>query len=846
MASIAQQFSNDSLEDRGVQPTINSGSRVLSKQVCFHCLQAIAKYVDISSELNAVQRRYCCYGCKAASEYIEGNDLGDFYIRRESQLGKIVAAGRQIEYTGQQDWGFLDDDQLSENYVHYFANGDREVLLVIKGMYCASCSWLVDKALAKLSLSIQTQVDLNADSLILRLSDSTLKFTDVLKVIESLGYLPRAIRKGALQTDLKQQHKLENRQALTRIAVAGFGMMQVMTYAVAMYFGDYQGMDETYYRFFSLVSLLVATVVVFYSAKPFIVNALNDLRNFHLGMDVPISIAILGAYFPSVYQVLIRSSNELSGQIFFDSAVMFVFFLSVGRYVEMRARHKLSNMPLEIHEMLPPFISIQRPSRQGHNKISVAPADIKAGDIGKLSQSELVPFDGEIIAGVALIDESLITGESTPVSRGTKGFVIAGSKLVSGEVEVKSTGAWSNSFLAKMERLLRSASIGRLNAQDESSRLTQYFVSFVLIATIIVALFWWITKPGNTFHIVLAMLVASCPCAFSLAGPIGSTAASKALRKHGLLLANFNALKIIPRVSNWCFDKTGTLTSGVPRISDVQLMGGVTEEECLRLATAIATADDHVLSPAFKSIETDYSIKKVDKVVGQGVSAEIEGKRFYLGKQAWVESKNGRTSKVCEKIMHDSRSLVVLGNENTCIAYFYISDEIRPQAANAVQMLRDAGAEVSILSGDRQTAVENVANALGVQEFQGDLLPEQKQVRVAGYQSNGDVVAMVGDGINDTPVFGQADISVAMSSGADLANANADIIILNENLNSLVYLKKIANKSNRITKQNYYWALAYNGVALPLAAAGMLTPWLAALGMTMSSLLVLLNASRIK
>ena len=827
-------------------------SYVESSGTCFHCLQSIAKYVDISSHQDSIERKFCCYGCKAASEYIEGSDLGDFYSRRQLQNAKVVADNSSTGVSSKTDWQFLDDEQLGESYIHRFSNGDREVVLTVKGMYCSSCAWLVDKALARLSNSIQTQVDLNADSLVLRITDPAISLADALQIIENLGYTPRAIQKGALQTDLKQQYKFENRKALTRIAVAGFGMMQVMTYAIAMYFGDYQGMDASYHRFFSLVSLLVATVVVFYSAKPFISNAFNDLRNAHMGMDVPISIAILGAYLPSVYQVLVRSSHDLNGQIYFDSAVMFVFFLSVGRYIEMSARHRLSNMPLEIHEMLPPFIPIQRQTELASHSINIAPGDIKVGDITKLRSSMLIPFDGEIIEGNALVDESLVSGESAPISRGVGDLVVAGSKIVDGDIAICSTGDWSETFLAKMERLLRSASMGRQEIANQSSKLTQYFVTFVLIATVVVGLFWWLIMPSSTFQVVLAMLVASCPCAFSLAGPIGATAASRALRVNGILLTNFDALRVVPKVTRWCFDKTGTITRGTPTISEVILMSGVQEAQCLRLAAAIACADEHVLASAFCRIDTDYRAQNVEKVVAHGVSAEIDSKRFYLGKKSWVEEQSRKfdtTAKETEvdlRALNDSNTLVVLGDDNSSLAYFYISDMLRPQASDAIQLLRNDGADISILSGDRYSAVESVAQVLSITEFRGDLLPEQKQRQVESYQVNGDVVAMVGDGINDTPVFGQADISVAMSSGAELANANADIIILNENLSTLSYLLKVARKTNAITQQNYYWALAYNGVALPLAAAGILTPWLAALGMTLSSLIVVLNASRIK
>ena len=819
-------------------------------QQCFHCLEPIPKFTNINASIDGQQRAVCCHGCKAAAEYISDKHFTEFYQRRakstiENHVGTKISDNRII-----QDWSFLDQLPESADYVRDMENGCRVISIYVQGVYCSSCSWLINKSLANLSDQITARMDSDSKRLWLEIADPEIAISDILITIEKIGYQPSPILLNAPQTDAQDRLKHEHREALKRIAVAGFGMMQVMTYAFSIYFGDYQGMDEAFRRFLSLTSLLVATAVVFYAGKPFFANAWNDLKHRHLGMDVPIALAIGGAYFPSVYQTLIRDPLHLPGDIYFDSAVMFVFFLSVGRFIEMRARQTLNTTPAALSRLLPPSIEIIRVCEGVAGPMRISPDQTRCGDRIQLSDHQILPFDGLIIRGKAMLDESTISGESLPVERHQGERVIAGSTLLSGELEVEASVPWSESSMVRIERLLRSAQLSSDEQSKVIKNVAQYFVTAVLIITVLVAISWWFIDPDRVFNIVLAMLVASCPCAFSLAAPIGVTAASHALRAVGILLANFKVMELIPQITTWCFDKTGTITRGRPAIVKAHTFSELDVKDCLDLASAIERQNNHILSLAFAKIDSELCVQNLQQYAGNGVGAKINGQQYYLGKPSWVLQQitnEGADSHTIKQDLqkHSNYSVVAIATQDAYLAHFFITDPLRSQAKSALTELRALGKSIHILSGDRLSAVRATTAVLEVDTIAGDLLPEQKMQSVQKLQSRGEIVAMLGDGVNDAPVIAQANVSVAMSNGSELSHAQADIIVLNGQLGGLKSLHKIAVKTKRIAQQNMFWAVVYNFIAIPLAATGLLTPWLAALGMSASSLLVVLNALRI-
>lgn len=823
----------------------------LHSQVCFHCLEALPKYSDVVANVADSSKAVCCYGCKAAAEYIDTAELSDFYLRRahskpQSTVGKRIVSA--------QDWVFLDQQDSSLDYIEYAADGSRKLHLYIPGIYCASCTWLIERALAKSYQDIVVSIDLQSKRMVLELLESTLKFSDVLSLVKRLGYDPSPLKVASLTTNLYENLRRERRASLMRIAVAAIGMMQVMTYAVATYFGDAQGMDEPFRRFLNLVSLLVATAVVFFAGKPFFDNAWNDLRKWRVGMDVPIALAIGGAYLPSVYLTLFNKP----GHVYFDSAVMFVFFLSVGRYIETRARHNLNHSSDSMQHLLPTHVQVERSQAGQLNRMNITREQVEIGDRVVLSDGQVSPFDGVVQSGHASIDESMITGESLTLSKGIAANIVAGSVIIKGTLTIDVRSLWENSSFAKIEALSDRARSNDLRQSRRIEGVAEYFVPFVLTLTIIVGLVWWWIDPSRVLQIVLAMLVASCPCAFALAGPLGNTAASKAMRSKGMLLANFQALSILPTITTWCFDKTGTLTRGRPSIQSIHTFTDSSSETCLRIAASLGQMNNHVLSRAFQVSSNLLPVERFKQVSGKGVSGIIAQQKYSLGSSSWVASElssvkleqsilgqGGIAESLQVPDVDPSNTMVFLANSDQVLARFQIIDQTRRSALTAISTLKKTRIKTCVLSGDQPAAVAQAVKGLPLDCVKSSQLPEQKLAYVQGLQKCGERVAMVGDGANDAPVMAQADLSIAMEDANDLAHSQADIVLLNGRLDNLNALAGIARKARLVTRQNLRWSLLYNGLALPLAASGYLSPWLAALGMSFSSVLVVLNAFRI-
>ena len=820
---------------------------LMESRRCFHCLEPTPKFSRIYAEVDGQKQAMCCYGCKAAAEYIDGRSLSDFYGHRE-QSGQnsffAKVAGKGFNTQAKNEWDYLDNESSSTDYGWTDQRGRRCIDLSVAGLYCSSCSWLIEKALTQISSAIEVRVQLDAKrvSVMIDQQGSTVAMSRVLQVISSLGYTPTPLSIQNKHQGLESQRVLENQQSIKRILVAGLGMMQVMTYAVGLYLGELQGMDAEQHRFLTLVSMLVATVVVFYSGKPFFTNALNDLSNGHFGMDVPIAFAIAGAYFPSVYDALVGTGQN----IYFDSAVMFIFFLLIGRYLEMRARHRLSDAPDALMRLLPSRINIQRFSGSELITHNIKPFEVQVADQLVLNAGSVVPFDADIVGGEASIDESLLTGEVNPVKRGAGGSLLAGSKLVSGVLSIEASCTWNDSSIVKIETLLNQGNAQQSSRHSGLQRFSQVFVLAVLVLTAAVGTFWWVYDSSRVFEVVLAMLIASCPCAFALAIPVGTTAASNALRKQGLLLANSDVLQKLSSITAWCFDKTGTLTKGEMALEHVVPLSNLSEIECVDIAAALERGSRHSLARAFINIETSLKASDAIEIAGNGVKGLVNGKSYFLGKRSWVLKQIDLQENVMLPNVDARCSEMLLASNNDVLALIFVSDQLRTGTKETVSFLKGRDQKLSILSGDTPLAVQTMAESLAIENAVGGMLPEQKMRYIASAQAAKQIVAMVGDGLNDAPVMGQADVSIALASGSELTQSQADVILINGGLDKLISLHHIAQLSNKITLQNLSWALAYNVIVLPLAALGYLSPWMAALGMSSSSLLVVLNALRIR
>ena len=719
-------------------------------------------------------------------------------------------------------------------------DGLQETALTLEGIHCGGCVRRCEQGLTDVPGVQDFQVNLSTRRAQLVWNPTQIKLSAVLQKLAQIGY-------PAYPYDARQQedrYRRERNRALRRLAVAGFGMMQIMMLAIALYAGDFYDMDEAMRGFLRWVSLFVALPVVFYAAQPFFLNAWNGLKNGQLGMDVPVSLAIGGAFLASCWATI-----QGGGEVYFDSVSMFTFFLLLGRFLEMGARHKASRSSEDLIHLLPAIAT-----RLDNDQETLVPvAQLKRGDTVLVKPGETIPADAKIISGASSVDESLLTGESLPLSKHSDERVIGGSVNIESPLTLRIEKVGPDTVLSAMNRVLQRAQLEKPQLARLADRVASYFVGALLLVASVVAYWWSQHQPADAFWITLSVLVVTCPCALSLATPAALTAATGAMTRLGLLITRGHALETLARVDHIIFDKTGTLTLGQLQVDEVIPQRGLAADQCLSIAAALERQSEHpigkalvkkaIKEAALPEISAERSqATKVTASPGLGMEGLVAGRHYRIGNPAYAL---GLSGKPLAFDTDHSGSLVVLADEQGPLAVFRLDDELRPQALETVAALKRLGLGVEIGSGDHAPAVRRIAEQLGIEYFNGGMRPEQKLQRVRALQAQGKIVAMVGDGVNDSPVLACAQVSIAMGSGTEIARSSADMVLLSERLDRIVDGVQLARRSLRIIRQNLAWALGYNAVALPLAAGGFIAPWMAAIGMSLSSLIVVLNALRL-
>lgn len=738
-------------------------------------------------------------------------------------------------------------ESLQRHVIHRRDDGLAETMLLIDGLRCGNCVLQVEKALT--ALPGVKRVRVNAASRRARVvwADDRTSLQTLLDCVQRAGYQPLPLEAGALDNARRD----ESRTALKRLLVAGFGAMQAMMYASVLYVGAIDPLGEATRELFRWIGFLIATPVVLYSAQPFFAGAARALRARQLGMDVPIAIAIAIVYGASLVAAL-----SGHGEIYFDSVCMLVFFLLIGRYLEMRARHRALDLTDALARRTPTVA--QRREADGRLQ-PVAISELRAGDRVQVDTGALVPADGVSESPACRVDESLLTGESRALERGPGEPLIAGSLVLDGPVTIRVERTGAETTLGGIAALVSRAQAERPQLARAGERAAAHFVSLVLILATLTAIAWALLDPASGLTAVVAVLVVSCPCAFALAVPAAITRTLAVLADRGVLVTRPDAIETLAGAKHVVFDKTGTLTDGL-HLSTIELVnapaGAIGDSlqpddpaarEALHLAAALARESRHPVSGAIAAAAGDAALAQahaVESRAGDGVAGIVNGQHLRLGRPgfALAAGNNPADAAKASRFPHGG---AVLADQTGPIAIFHCGERIRSGAARAVASLRAQGVTVEIASGDAPSRVAGIADQLGVAYWQGGLLPADKLARLHELRAEGACVVAVGDGINDAPVLAGADAAVALADGTDMARAASDIIIAGERLDRLAESRALAQMALRLVRQNQRWAVGYNLLAIPLAAAGFVPPWLAAIGMSASSLGVVLNVLRI-
>ena len=786
---------------------------------CFHCALPVPPEVRLTVGIDGKALPVCCPGCKAVAELIRDTGLSRYYELRDAPDPGV---GRPPDEA--VEWRVFDSDEMLDAFTTRH-DGEREATIYVGGMYCSACSWLIETTLGRQAGVRSAEVNPITHRLRLRFPDGEATLSACLTTLARLGYQPQP-----LSPDSRTRPEVtEQRTALKRLLVASLGMMQAMMFAVGLYAMDFQGIDADMQHFLRLVSFLVTTPVVFYAAKPFFTSAWRGLVARKPGMDLPVSIAVGSAYAASVYATFTRGPA-----VWFDSVAMFVFFLTLGRFLEMRARHRSIDRSVALSSVLPNTATRVRGER--HEVVPVS--QLVAGDTVLIRAGDPVPADGLLRAGTTSVDEAMLTGEPTPQHRVVGDELAAGSVNLDGLIEMTVTRTGNDTTLGTISRLSERARYARPTFVTLADRIASVIVVALLVVAVAVAVYWRIADPERAFVITLSVLVVTCPCALALATPAAFAAAGSRLAQLRLLVTNGNAIESLSRATLAIFDKTGTLTMGRPQITAVFVLDNAwTEQDCRGIAAALEHASTHPLARAFDMPGPLPAVSKHGIAVGQGVSGIIDGREWRLGNAAWVGGGIAATD--------GASTQVFLGVDNMPVAWFELADELRPDAPDTLAALRGLGLDVALVSGDSRSAVAAVATTLGIEDVHFECTPQEKLAVIEAAQRRGHRVVMIGDGINDAPVLAGADTSVAPAHGALLAQTNADVIMIGDSLRPLTTAVEMSRQTMRIVRQNLAWAIVYNTLALPLAAAGLVPPWAAAIGMSTSSLVVVMNALRL-
>ncbi len=735
-----------------------------------------------------------------------------------------------------------------------------EAVLAVEGIHCTACTQLIELRVGALPGIAAIEASLATHRVRVRWDAAATTLRDIVGAIARAGYRAWPVTAGGSGAQRAEQRRAR-RTALWRLFVAGFSMMQVMMYAFPAYLAIEGEMSADIDALLKIASFVLTVPVLVYSAAPLYAGAWRDLRARRVGMDVPVVLGITVTFVASAWSTFI-----VPGPVYYDSVSMFVFLLLGARYLESLARARASGAIDALLEAQPatalrfdtwsPTATSAASSTQAPRE--VAADSLRTGDHVLVQIGASIPADGVVVQGMSLNDEALLTGESHPVACGVGDTVTGGAINLTAPLVVRVTAVGPDSRASAIVRMMERAANRKPALLQLADRHAGTFLWAIMALALAAGLAWWQIEPARALWVAVAVLIVTCPCALSLAAPAAQAAAIGNLARHGVLVTQGHALETLARVNHFVFDKTGTLTTGRMQVIDTIVLGELEAGDLMRLAGRLEAQAVHPVAQALAMAAAPLLVadkQQADantplladsiETPGAGIEARVNGRRVRIGSPAFTGALHGQPFPAHAATRLGAHTLVALADEAGWLGAFALGDGIRPGARAMVAALRDAGCRVTMLSGDHLDAASRVAAAVGIDDVQAAMMPEKKTESVAALQRSGSVIAMVGDGVNDAPVLARAHVSIAMGSGAPLAQTRSDMVLMSARPADLSHAVAVARRTQAVVRQNIVWAAAYNLVAIPLAAAGVLTPWMAGLGMAMSSLIVVGNSMRL-
>jgi len=811
-----------------------------AESTCFHCGLPVPKSQSTPMlEVFGGEHQFCCHGCHAVCKAILDAGLDDYYRHRTDPA--ISANHQQVpDFLSQIE--LFDRPEIQQDFVTRVGD-TRQAALLLDNIRCPACLWLNERHLRSLPGVIDVHIDDTTQRARVRWDPETIRLSEILRAITDIGYIAHPYD----ATRSEQLNRLRRQRSTERLIFAGAVGMLVMNFSLATYVmvdtvpGGVLPLWVTLGRW---TSLLLALLLLAWPGQEFFIGAWNDLRHRRLGMDVPVVLGLSAAFIGSLHATVTGQ-----GEVYFDSIAMFIFFLLLARRWELRGKLSAADRLERLARITPRTAS--RLDAAGE-VVTVPVHELAAGELIRLLPGDTLPVDGVVITGISSFDESLLTGEARPVLYQPGDTVVAGA--VNGEqpVTIRVTHTVQHSAVSEIRQLVERGLELRPRYAVLAEQVASGFVAALLLIATATALYWLRTDPGNWLSSTIAVLIVTCPCALALATPVALAVSAGRFIDMGVLPLRMRALDALARSELFVFDKTGTLTSGRPAVAAVVPLAGLDEDSCLRHAAALAAESAHPVAHALRERVPQPRLvtTQVENVPGAGIKASIAGREWRLGKPGFAADSKAYDERT-RTLIADGRArgqlVSVLANPAGVQAVLLFEDPLRPGVKAMLAGLKDSGVRhFAILSGDAPDSVQRMARQLGIEDAHGGLSPADKLAWTQAQQAQGKQLAMFGDGINDAPTLAVADVSISFADATDLANASSDFLVLGDHAGSLVDARRLARQTRRNIMQNFIWAAAYNVVAVPFAAAGWIPPWGAAIGMSFSSLFVVMNALRLQ
>jgi len=807
-----------------------------STEPCFHCGLPIDESARHYAIIKGQQRSFCCSGCALVCETIHESGLAGFYDKLKG--AEALAPPPEVERDIEQ----YDLEDVQADFVSH--NGEwSEATLLVEGIHCAACVWLIEHAIKPLAGVETAEVNLAHHRLRLRWNQSQTPLSTILKRMAQIGYKAVPYNLEAAEGAEAKRYK----SMLYRMAFAGFGVMNIMWISIALFAGanSASGIESQTKHFFHVISLLIATPVLLYSGWPIMKSAVRGLRHGQLGMDLPVTIGAIATY---LYSCWITYTGV--GEVYFDTVVTFLFIILVGRYLEGLSRRNATSSTKRLVELQPR--SALKYVDGETERVSVRA--LRLGDQVMVRPGDKVPVDGRVVEGYSEISEAMLTGESEPVVKGEGDKVIAGTVNGQGALVVQVEQLGSDTTLAKIIHMVESAQGSRAPIQCTADKIVPWFVA-ATIGLALITFFDWLRQDFDVALLAAtSVLIITCPCAFGLATPMGIAVSVGHASKHGVLIKNGSALESLSGITQVVFDKTGTLTEGRLSVAEVVLDG---DEQTLRFVAAAEARSEHHIGRAIVDyakqqgiVVEQGTVTSFSSIPGKGVEAEVAGHQLLIGNEALMQERGIELDQTILDAQHRARAqahvAVLVAVDGRVAGMVAVEDKIREQAYSLVDELRRRGITVTLLTGDSQLAADKVAESLGGMNVIAEVLPQHKDQVIADLQKQGERVVMIGDGVNDAPALTRANVGIAMGSGTDVSMDCADFVLMDNDLNKVLFAVDLARQTLQIIRQNIKISLTYNVILVPMAMAAMVTPVFAAIAMPLSSLAVIGNALRIR